>query len=152
MRWLFLQSWNGQDKLWKVVWIYGVFLIFLGQVAIPVLRLTKNIDLDHPTGTQVCFLGWLEGLYCIWMLVALWRCAFNADSRIWGYFVRPLVILYMVLFLMFSTDNDDGKVIEPKEVFTRSATILKTQALHLFKRKHDQAPPDGASATPGSPQ
>jgi len=133
MRWLFIRGWNGEEPLWKIVWIYGVVLCLLAKAAVPVLRVTEHVDLDNPVGAQVCFIGWTQALYCGWMLVALWRCAFNAKREIWGYLVRPLVVLYILLFFVVSSIEE--KPAAPKEVLIQSGIALQKQATQWLHYK-----------------
>ena len=34
----------------------------------------------------------------VWVLVAMWRCAFNVNWRGWGYIVRGILILTVIGF------------------------------------------------------
>jgi hypothetical protein len=74
------RCWNGQEKLWRVFWIYGFGLFFL--LAIAAMRVPPLVGLLFVQGA--------------WMLVALWRCAFNSDYRVLGYLVRAGVIAFPV--------------------------------------------------------
>ena len=77
-------AWKGDEKLWKVFWVF-----FL-PVAIPL-------------GIARGFAGWFliqyESLvfavliWAVWVYVSLWRCAFNARWPGWGYIIRAFVIL-----------------------------------------------------------
>jgi hypothetical protein len=131
MGWL-ARCWNGEEELWKIIWIYGAFFILLGKVTVVILRLTTSVDLDNPTDGQETFLLWLEAIYCLWMLMSLWRCSFNADWHIWGYFVRTLIIFYILFFFLFSFFA--GNAIEPKEVVIKSGIIIQHQTVKWMKK------------------
>lgn len=74
-----LQSWRGAAPLWRVYWLYGV----LGSTVLAVLIMAPAA------------LGWLTlpllgiglgiGLaYTAWIVVSIWRCAFNIKDRPFG--------------------------------------------------------------------
>ncbi|MCE2927013.1 MAG: hypothetical protein LW823_05165 [Rickettsiales bacterium] len=86
------RSWKGEEKLWKVFWIYGlVFGIILG-----ILMSVASASMG--SAGIALLVVWL--VYYIWLAVAQWRCAFNADWKIWGYVVRILLILSLVMFVL----------------------------------------------------
>jgi len=131
MGWL-TRCWNGEEEIWKLVWIYGVFLVFLSQVAVVALRLLSSVALDNPAAYEGKIFIWLEVFYCLWMLVSLWRCAFNADWNLWGYCVRTIVILYVLLYCLLSFNA--GGALEPKEIITKSGVMLQKQAIQWMKK------------------
>lgn len=77
--------WSGRGKLWKVYWLYGVIgtwvIGLLGGFAAGLFGLSARLVL-------AIFLP-----YNLWVVVSVWRCAFNGDSRIWGYIARVAVLI-----------------------------------------------------------
>ncbi len=85
------RAWRGEEPLWKVFWVYG----FLGGI---VLGFVKAIIENSILGMPGIILYWIVYIaYLIWNTVSQWRCAFNAGWRGWGYIVRALIILGLVL-------------------------------------------------------
>jgi len=131
MGWI-LRGWDGEEELWKVFWIYGAFFIFLAKGTVIVLRLFTEIDLDNPSINEFRFLVGVEGLYCIWLVVSLWRCSFNNEWTIWAYCTRIMVVAYVVLYAVFV--SYEGKMLEPKEIILRSYAFALEQAEPLMKK------------------
>jgi len=94
MGWI-VRSWQGEERLSKVFWLYGMvygalFQIILGAVHFVAVMLLGTIaDIPYPA---------LRISYFLWITVATWRCSFNVDWKIWGYIVRILMILNWVVF------------------------------------------------------
>ena len=86
-------SWNGNERLWKVFWIYnwlfGAAFDLAWQVAEPRL----------PVAAQAV-LGLLALVWAVWVLVSLWRCAFNSSWRGWGYIVRGFVVVCVLATIL----------------------------------------------------
>ena len=83
------QAWRGEEKLWKVFWIYNfLFGAFI------------NWCLDNVEKANFEPLTWLlliiTPVWIVWVAVSMWRCAFNSDWRPWGYIVRGLLVLCVV--------------------------------------------------------
>jgi hypothetical protein len=76
--------WSGRGKLWKIYWVYGTFVEW---VLIPIYILAARSGL-LPRAISGALLP-----YRVWILVSVWRCAFNAESRAWGYVARILVVI-----------------------------------------------------------
>jgi hypothetical protein len=108
------RAWRGEEKLWKVFWIWWlltvVVLIVILVLLIPVAAVAffpmlppfvglLGLFLMIPTFVSVLFIIILP--YIVWVCVSVWRCAWNAKLRIWGYLSRVIVILpclYAVYF------------------------------------------------------
>lgn len=79
------RAWKGQEKLWKVWWLYGVLVVIalaLMQKMLPMVPLMVFVV--------------VRLLYSLWWYVAAWRCAWNASAKFWGILVRILVVLSAV--------------------------------------------------------
>ena len=84
-------SWNGSEKLWKVFWLYN---IILGTF------LTKMFDFLPEGNLGILIPAFLiVGVWGVWVMVSMWRCAFNAKWRGWGYIVRTLVVLGVIAII-----------------------------------------------------
>ena len=74
-------SWRGQERLYKVFWVYGfaIHLVFFavgvaaGYLGAPAILLP---------------LVPLYLAYSVWLLVSMWRCAGNVDWSGWTYLAR----------------------------------------------------------------
>ncbi|ESP94663.1 hypothetical protein N483_09250 [Pseudoalteromonas luteoviolacea NCIMB 1944] len=86
-------NFTGKTRLWIVFWIHNMFI---GTI---VNRLTE----EFASQTPAVFYAWLSFviLWCIWVCVGLWQCAFNAKYRFWGYILRPFVVLCSI-YLLYS--------------------------------------------------
>ena len=86
-------AWRGQERLWKVFWLYGfilgIILQIIGSVAAALYGATFYIP------ALIFYI-----IYIIWLMVAQWRCAFNAEWKIWGYVVRILIILGPIMIII----------------------------------------------------
>ncbi len=94
-------AWKGNERLWKVFWIYfvfGTFVIwFMQKVA---LSIESAGALNNVLGRLLTILfGVLTTTYFVWVITSLWMCAFNSGSRALGYLSRALVIWVFVSFL-----------------------------------------------------
>lgn len=81
-------AWKGEERLWKVFWIYN----FLFGIAL-------GIAMDHVPRFGLIIEAIVYTVVLIWAIrvfVALWRCAFNARWKGWGYVVRGVVVLGLV--------------------------------------------------------
>lgn len=82
--------WDGQGPLWKAFWLYGV----LGSGLAAALALA------------VINAGWprlgllLAALYSLWVVVSIWRCAFNVEDPNWGYAARSVCIVWALNVLL----------------------------------------------------
>jgi hypothetical protein len=84
--------WHGEGPLWKLYWIYGVLLSTLGGAFILAVVLQGAL----PVPLLVLLLG-IALVYTGYILVSIWRCAFNIegsplgiDSDAWGWLARLL--------------------------------------------------------------
>ncbi len=86
----FVNILHGQERLWKVFWIWCFALPF--GVAF-VLAITVYTTLSQPLGLlfNVILL-----IYNVFVFIGLWRCAFNCEKRFWGYIARVFTVLGLI--------------------------------------------------------
>ncbi len=83
--------WRGEGRLWVVFWIYGVLLsiivagVFLAQLA------TED---PIPGLKQFLIVAFIP--YTVWVLVSIWRCAFNGENKLYGHMARALTIAWAI--------------------------------------------------------
>lgn len=104
-----MKAWHGEERLWKVFWLYtvlGSFLIlFLLQFLQAVgLSAEKN---GHSTTWILVLIGLLTIFllaYSVWTITSLWKCAFNVSWKGWGYLGRAYVIwcVFVILLMLFN--------------------------------------------------
>jgi hypothetical protein len=83
--------WRGQGPLWKVYWLYGV----LGSnvLAAVLLFLMQRGGLAG---------GWFQivllalAAYTVWIVISVWRCAFNVDNPMYGHMARALTVAWAI--------------------------------------------------------
>jgi len=89
----FVQSWKGQERLYKVFWVYGfgINLVFfiIGVVA---GFLQAPVILLPLVPLYIAFI--------VWLLVAMWRCAQNVGWTGWTYLARTWVLLTSTGFVI----------------------------------------------------
>ncbi len=83
------KAWRGEERLWKVFWIYGV----IGTIVLLVLLSIVNSIFGS---TIAIVYALIIVAYTLWLTVAEWRCAFQTDWKIWGYVVRILIVLNLI--------------------------------------------------------
>ena len=89
---LIYKSWGGQEKLWKVFWIYGVLFA---------LPFVAAFLIAGKIGTFLLVLvGLIYLIYLVWVYVSMWKCSFNCGWRGWGYIVRVLVVLNVLSMVL----------------------------------------------------
>ena len=74
-----LDYWNGRGPLWQIYWVYGVMLSSIGAVV--VLYLVSGGYLGPAGALLSIALGFV---YTAWVLVGVWRCAFNMGPDPFG--------------------------------------------------------------------
>ena len=114
--------WGGKEKLWKVfgIWnflifnifdVLAVLIFFVAIFPVQVHWFAQNdpsISVAYPLtflDAFYAFLGFcfilLMLAYTVWILVALWRSAFNSSKRIYGYLARSWVIMQLCYAIVF---------------------------------------------------
>ena len=85
------KSWNGEERLWKVFWlyfflfgaIYGVLTFIIGQFyCLPFIPVVFVLMLS------------------LWSMVSIWRCAFNSRNRVWAYLARIWVCFLIFIYIL----------------------------------------------------
>jgi hypothetical protein len=96
-----IRAWRGQERLWKVFWLYGVatssVLIAVYVFAFVVERVALRQTL------VICFAP-----YTAWTLVSVWRCANNVREQFWGVLARFLTVAWAfntIIILVFVEIN-----------------------------------------------
>jgi hypothetical protein len=81
--------WRGHGPLWKAYWLYGV----LGSnvLAIILFWLIKRGSLAT-LWSQIVLA--LLAAYTVWIVVSVWRCAFNVEKPLYGHMARALTVAW----------------------------------------------------------
>jgi hypothetical protein len=87
--------WRGRGPLWKVYWLYGV----LGSnvLALILFFLMERGALGS-VWFQLALL--LLAVYTIWIVVAVWRCAFNVENPLYGHMAKALTVAWALNALL----------------------------------------------------
>jgi hypothetical protein len=87
--------WRGRGPLWKIYWLYGV----LGSnvLALILLLLMRGSALGS-VWFQVVLL--LLAAYTVWILVSVWRCAFNVENPMYAHMARALTAAWAINALL----------------------------------------------------
>jgi hypothetical protein len=87
--------WRGHGPLWKVYWLYGI----LGS---NVLALTLFLLMHESAfGTLWFQIVWLLlAAYTIWIVISVWRCAFNVENPLYGHMARGLTVAWAINALL----------------------------------------------------
>lgn len=88
-----LRAWRGHEPLWKVFWIYGVALSWSMATLYGALLYARCPWLQQIL--LLCLAG-----YTVWVLIAIWRCAENAEEAYWGLLARHLTVVWAGATLM----------------------------------------------------
>jgi hypothetical protein len=137
MEWI-KAAWRGEERLWKVYWVYGFLLsiglkiaYFLGFMAAAMVGINFVFT---PAAILFYF------IYIVWLMVSEWRCAFNADWRIWGYIVRFFILL-LPLGLIIGGVLVGQDLIHAAECRKAMTEAAQKEGLDLpaYKLKHPEA-------------
>ncbi len=90
------KSWNGSEKLWKVFWLYYFLVNIVLNIALKMLPGFFG-SLPNLLAIPIMVIVWA---YIVWILVSLWRCAFNTEWKVMGYVVRVIVVIFAVLTVL----------------------------------------------------
>jgi hypothetical protein len=87
--------WQGHGPLWKVYWLYGV----LGSNVLAIILLL--LIREGALGTLWFQIVWLLlAAYTVWIVVSVWRCAFNVDNPLYAHMARALTVAWAINALM----------------------------------------------------
>ena len=87
--------WRGDGPLWKVYWLYGV----LGSNVLALILLLLMQEGAIASGWfQLVLL--LLAVYTVWIVVSVWRCAFNVENPMYGHMARGLTIAWAINALL----------------------------------------------------
>ena len=83
--------WRGEGPLWKIYWLYGV----LGSnvLVLILLLLMQRGAMDS---------GWFQlvllvlAAHTVWIVVSVWRCAFNVENPMYGHMARALTVAWAI--------------------------------------------------------
>ncbi len=87
--------WRGQGPLWKAYWLYGV----LGSSVLAGILLLL-MQRSAPAG------GWFQLVllvlvaYTVWIVISVWRCAFNVENPVYGHMARALTVTWAINALL----------------------------------------------------
>jgi hypothetical protein len=81
--------WRGHGPLWKVYWLYGV--IGSNLLALILLFLINRGALGS-VWFKLALL--LLAAYTVWIVVAVWRCAFNVENPLYGHMAKALTVAW----------------------------------------------------------
>jgi hypothetical protein len=79
---LIKRGWQGEERLWK--------LLLIGMLADGLYPILQN-----NIGRLALGLPFL-----VWLMVSMWRCAFNTESKILGYGSRAVVVFGTTALLL----------------------------------------------------
>ncbi len=93
----FRAHWRGQQRLLSAFWGVGmlgtVFAVFV-TLTVGLVVGSTTLGLGHlPPWTPLAVI-WVPYLVFAW--VSVWRCAPNADTRLWGYLAQGAVVVYVL--------------------------------------------------------
>ncbi|MEP0764683.1 MAG: hypothetical protein HRF48_18295 [Chloroflexota bacterium] len=86
-----LRYWQGRGPLWKVFWVYGVLT---SAVVTALFMLLVRLEGDGFGLHQLLMLLFVP--YTVWILVSVWRCAFNTENAYYGYLARAMTVAWAV--------------------------------------------------------
>jgi hypothetical protein len=105
-RW-FKSVWRGERTLARVFWVYGILCgaglkIAMGGIISAFASLSDSNDLFVIIiiATTIFYF-----IYVIWILVSIWRSAFNTKYKFWGYVARLYVIIVPLIFIISSANS-----------------------------------------------
>lgn len=93
--------WRGDGPLWRIYWLYGVLAsTVLAGVVLWAYRT------EAPAWLLLLLLA-LGAVYTVWIVVAVWRCAFNVaqprlgqPTEFWAVLARALTIAWALNVVM----------------------------------------------------
>lgn len=92
---------KGEEKLWKVFWLWGV-LLYVSSIVVGFL--TVFSPLNHtPIGFFVGLLGLaLIFIYPFLFCISIWKCSKNTKQQFFKYFARIFIFIFFPFHAWFS--------------------------------------------------
>lgn len=87
--------WQGHGRLWKVYWVYGVIG---SNILVAILLLLIRQGALGTLWFQSILL--LLAAYTVWIVVSVWRCAFNTENLLYGHMARALTVAWAINALL----------------------------------------------------
>ena len=131
MKWL-ISSWRGEERLWKVFWIYGPSIL---PLAFYVVFIVFPLEISGAAIISYShfFLAWT--CFNCWLVVSLWRCSANTSDWLWKRLARLYALLIAVQIIMFVWS---GGFTDPSEQ-NRATMTCKTILAGEAKKQHREA-------------
>ncbi len=103
----FKSVWRGEKTLARVFWVYGILYgaglkIAMGGIILALVSLSDSNDLIGIVSIPIAIIYFI---YVIWILVSIWRSAFNTKYKFWGYVARLYVIIMPLIFIISSANR-----------------------------------------------
>jgi len=92
----FKRAWKGEEKLWKVWWLFGVPLNIVSTI---IEKMSDMKSPPMPMGILVALLFVMFALWVYWCIAA-WRCAPNVETKSWAYIARGLIVVSIILTVL----------------------------------------------------
>lgn len=115
------RAWKGQEKLWKVFWLYGFLGVILLNIVLSILTSALG-----SMGSIVAAVITLT--FALWNLVSCWRCAWNVGAKFWGVIVRILVVISAIVYLLMILTMA-GLSIGVSSMMDAQKAMIKSQAI-----------------------
>jgi type VI protein secretion system component VasK len=133
MNWL-KRAWRGEERLWKVFWLYSLFaplLAYLLLIVFP-LQVYGTLLITY----SYFFVGWT--LFNCWVVVPLWRCADNTGWWLWTRLARINVLVIVVQICVFIWSGGFTDLSGQNRASATCGAILEDQAReqHLNAEKY----------------
>tara|TARA_B100001964_G_C13824703_1_gene418867 strand:+ start:135 stop:479 length:345 start_codon:yes stop_codon:yes gene_type:complete len=94
----FRKSWDGEERLWKVWWLWG---LPLGIVSAVVSVLIEDYA-DSSNNVTTSIISLLIYIFVIvlylWWVGAAWRCVKNTNNKAWTLIAQFLIIVGLLRF------------------------------------------------------
>lgn len=84
-----VDAYNGKEPLWRVFWLYGVFF---STVVTTLFLWVVSQDIHFLAIDQVLVIAFIP--YTVWLLISIWRCAFNVSQELYGHIGRALTVAW----------------------------------------------------------
>lgn len=91
-----IMAWRGEKTLWTVFWLYGVALSTV------LFAIVLAAHLAHAPVAAFALLLLLFLGYTAWILVSVWRSAFNVGEERYGHLARALTVVWAINAVLVS--------------------------------------------------